>query len=228
MRTLDFEKGEVLLINKPKDWTSFDVVKKLRNVLRVKKIGHGGTLDPLATGLLIVCTGKMTKRIEEFQGLNKSYEGVIEIGKTTPSFDLETEFDSESPIDNVDAKSIRTAISKLTGSIEQVPPVFSAVKVDGKRAYKSARKNEEVKLKSRQVTIEFFNTTHIELPEVHFNITCSKGTYIRSIANDFGKLLGCGAYLKELRRTAIGDYKIEDSYALTDFVSQYQKTKNIE
>ncbi|MEQ6119538.1 tRNA pseudouridine(55) synthase TruB [Reichenbachiella sp. MALMAid0571] len=225
MRDFDFEKGEVLLVDKPQTWTSFDIVKKLRYALKVKKIGHAGTLDPLATGLLIVCTGKFTKRINEFQGMDKTYEGIIEVGKTTPSYDLETEFDSEADYTNISESALLQAAKLQTGSFDQIPPVFSAIKVDGKRAYKSARKNEELVMKSRPVQIDEFELTKIDLPEVHFRIVCSKGTYIRSIAHDFGKELGCGAYLKYLRRTAIGDFRVNDAYDMQQLIAQAEKIR---
>lgn len=215
----DFENGEVLLIDKPQTWTSFDVVKKLRYTLKVKKIGHAGTLDPLATGLLIVCTGKFTKKIEGYQGMGKTYEGIIEIGKTTPSYDLETSFDAENSWENITDEDIYEAARLQTGTFLQTPPVFSAIKIGGKRAYKSARKQEEVVIEPRQVRVEEFEITKIELPEVHFKIVCSKGTYIRSMAHDFGRQLGCGAHLKYLRRTAIGDYHVDKAHQLDAFVS---------
>ena len=228
MKEFDFESGEMLLIDKPQHWSSFDVVKKLRYLIKVKKIGHAGTLDPLATGLLIICTGKFTKKIEGYQGQEKTYEGIIEIGKTTPSYDLETKFDSESTWDHISEKDIRQAVTKLTGEIEQTPPVFSAIKVDGKRAYESARKNKEVKLKSRQVTVSVFEVTKFEGSEIHFKIICSKGTYIRSIAHELGQLIGCGAYLKYLRRTAIGEYSVENAYRMDEFVSLMEDKKRME
>lgn len=225
MKDFDFEKGEVLLIDKPQTWTSFDIIKKLRYALKVKKIGHAGTLDPLATGLLIVCTGKFTKRINEYQGMDKSYEGIIEIGKTTPSYDLETEFDSETEYSGITESKLLKAAKLQTGSFDQIPPVFSAIKVDGKRAYKSARNNEELVMKSRPVHIDKFEITKIDLPEVHFKIVCSKGTYIRSMAHDFGMQLGCGGYLKYLRRTAIGDFLVEDAYDMKELIAHAEKIR---
>jgi tRNA pseudouridine55 synthase len=218
----DFEQGEMILIDKPQSWTSFDVVKKLRYAVKVKKIGHAGTLDPLATGLLIICTGKFTKKIDEYQGMNKTYEGIIELGKTTPSYDLETDFNSEVGYQNITIEELEKAAKLQTGDFNQMPPIFSAIKIDGKRAYKSARKNEDIKMKFRPVKVEKFVLTKIELPEVHFEIVCSKGTYIRSIAHDFGSQLGCGAYLKYLRRTAIGDYSVNKAFELYDFISLIQ------
>ena len=226
----EFEKGEVLLIDKPLEWTSFDVVRKLKFAIRKKKlkIGHAGTLDPLATGLLIVCTGKCTKQIEQIQAQQKEYIGTFTIGKTTPSFDLETDFDSESPYNHLSNDEIKEARLSLTGEISQTPPVFSAVKVNGKRAYESARKGESVKLKPRTVTVHTFEITSIDLPIVSFKITCSKGTYIRSIAHDFGKNLGCGAHLSSLRRTKIGEFDVDNAYQLDNLVSKLKELSDFE
>ena len=216
-RTFDFDTGEVLLIDKPYQWTSFDVIKKLRNTIRIKKIGHAGTLDPLATGLLIVCTGKFTKKINEFQDQDKIYTGIIEIGKTTPSYDLETEFDFESEFEHITNDDLNKAVEPLIGDISQLPPVYSAIKIGGERAYKKARRNEEVKMSPRHVKVIEFNFTKVELPEIHFEIKCSKGTYIRSLAHDLGQNLGCGAHLKALKRTGIGAFKVEDAYDMDEF-----------
>ncbi|MEQ9466328.1 MAG: tRNA pseudouridine(55) synthase TruB [Ekhidna sp.] len=218
-----YEEGRLLLINKPVDWTSFDVVKKLRYTLKVKKIGHAGTLDPLATGLLIIGTGKFTKKLNELQGLDKTYEGIIEIGKTTPSYDLETEFDSEVDWSHVTPEDISRAKELLSGPIQQVPPAHSAVKVDGERAYKKARKNKEVKLEPRSVTIYQFEVEADELPEVKFKVACSKGTYIRSLAHDFGQELGVGGYLKKLVRTSVGEYQLSDAVDLDEFIRQHNE-----
>ncbi|MEM6829671.1 MAG: tRNA pseudouridine(55) synthase TruB [Bacteroidota bacterium] len=214
----EYQEGKILLINKPLEWTSFDVVKKLRNVLRVKKIGHAGTLDPLATGLLVIGTGKFTKKLNELQGLDKCYEGIIEIGKTTPSYDLETPFDSNSDYNHLLESDFENARQKLSGPIEQIPPAHSAVKVGGERAYKRARQNKEVKLEPRSVTINEFEIDTHNLPEIHFRICCTKGTYIRSMARDFGELLGVGAYLKKLVRTQVGTYSVNDAYDLDAFI----------
>lgn len=203
--------GRVLLINKALDWTSFDVVNKLRNKLKIKKIGHAGTLDPLATGLLIVCVGKMTKRIEEFMGLEKEYTGCFVLGQTTPSHDLETETSPAEDISHVTEDMIRSAVQPFIGSVSQLPPLHSAIKIGGKRAYSYARKGDEIELAPRQVEIKEFEITNIVLPEVSFRIVCSKGTYIRSIARDFGKALGTGAYLSALCRTRIGQFRLEDA-----------------
>lgn len=202
-------EGRVILIDKPLEWTSFDVVKKLRYKLRVKKIGHAGTLDPLATGLLILCTGKKTKTIEQIQSQEKEYTGTFILGTTTPSFDLETEPGDPTDISHLTETDIHNATSGFKGFIQQVPPKFSAVKVDGQRAYKHARAGRDVEIKPRTVEIKEFEITRIDLPEVDFRVVCSKGTYIRSLANDFGQALHVGAYLSALRRTRIGDYKIE-------------------
>lgn len=214
------DEAKVLLVNKPYQWTSFDVVKKLRYALKVKKIGHAGTLDPLATGLLILCTGKMTKQIETFQVQEKEYTGTFVLGKTTPSFDLETEVDSEKDISHLTEQEITNATEQFSGWIDQIPPIFSAIKVDGQRAYKSARKGESVELKSRKVEIKEFEITKISLPEIDFRIICSKGTYIRSIARDFGEYLGVGAYLSALCRTRIGDFKLENASTIEEIIAQ--------
>ena len=217
---MNWDDGQFILIDKPKGWTSFDVVKKIRNRIKAK-IGHAGTLDPLATGILILATGKFTKRIDEVQGLSKWYEGIIEIGKTTPSYDLETEFDSETAIDHITTENLEAARDRLSGSIVQLPPSHSAVRIDGERAYKKARRREEVKMRPRNIEIHAFEITKVDLPDVYFRIHCSKGTYIRSMAFDFGKILGVGGYLKELRRTAIGDFQVDDAYKMDDFLTKY-------
>lgn len=201
----------VLLVNKPFQWTSFDVVNKLRYRLKIKKIGHAGTLDPLATGLLIICTGKMTKRIEEFMGLEKEYTGTFILGKATPSHDLETEVTEEKDFSGLTPENIHQATKALTGNILQLPPMHSAIKVGGKRAYQFARKGQDLVLKHREVEVKQFEITRIQLPEAAFRIVCSKGTYIRSIARDFGDSLGVGAYLTDLCRTRIGNFRLEDA-----------------
>ncbi len=207
-------QDRVLLVNKPFGWTSFDVVNKLRYRLKIKKIGHAGTLDPLATGLLIICTGKMTKQIEKFQAEEKEYTGVFVLGQTTPSYDLETE--ATPPLDTTHLKEadVSEAFKLFTGFIQQVPPLHSAIKVDGKRAYELARKGKEAELKSREVEIKLFEVEKIEWPRVYFRVVCSKGTYIRSLARDVGNQLGVGAYLTELCRTRIGSFRLEDSQEL--------------
>ena len=210
------DPGRVLLINKPFQWTSFDVVNKLRYKLKIKKIGHAGTLDPLATGLLIICTGKMTKRIEEFMGLEKEYTGKFILGQSTPSHDLETEVSEVNDISQVTDASIYETARALTGNLQQLPPMHSAIRIGGKRAYQFARKGEEVELRHREVEVKEFEITNIALPEASFRIVCSKGTYIRSIARDFGNALHVGAYLTDLCRTRIGNFKLEDSLGVDD------------
>lgn len=219
----DFAAGEILLINKPLDWTSFDVVKKVRNTIRVKKVGHAGTLDPLATGLLILCTGKFTKRIDEIQGQEKEYTGVIRLGETTPSYDRETEVTETRDISHLTEENIKAAAQTFVGTIEQIPPIYSAVQIDGKRAYDLARKGKEVELKSRTVTIKAFDIISINGPEVEFKVVCSKGTYIRSLAHDLGQQLGVGAHLSKLERTRIGEYKLEDALTIDDIIAIRKK-----
>ena len=210
----------VFLIHKPLEWTSFDVVNKLRKILKTKKIGHAGTLDPLATGLLIVCSGKMTKQIDSFQLQEKEYTGTFVLGKTTASFDLETEVMESGDVTHLTAEQIQQATVKFIGAIQQVPPLHSAIKINGKRAYSLARKGKEAELKPREITITQFEITSIQLPEVHFRIICSKGTYIRSLARDFGQELGVGAYLSALCRTRIGAFKLEDALTLEEIAAQ--------
>jgi tRNA pseudouridine55 synthase len=214
----NFEEGEMLLIDKPLEWTSFNIVAKIRNTIKVKKIGHAGTLDPLATGLLILCTGKMTKKIDEFQGMEKEYEGELVLGKTTPSFDLETEVNCEKDISGISKEMILSKTKEFIGNIIQVPPVFSAIKIGGERLYKKARRGEEVKIMPREVFIRKFEITSIELPIVKFRVVCSKGTYIRSLVRDFGEALGTCAYMSALRRTRIGDFHVDNAYGVEDFV----------
>tara|TARA_B100001989_G_scaffold48817_1_gene31398 strand:- start:1375 stop:2055 length:681 start_codon:yes stop_codon:yes gene_type:complete len=221
---LDFQTGEMILIDKELNWTSFDVVSKLRNSIKKKlnikkiKVGHAGTLDPLATGLLIICTGKMTKRINEFSGLNKTYVGKMTIGSTTPSYDLETKPNVYYPTEHINKNLIIETAKKFVGKIDQKPPVFSAVKKDGVRLYKLARKGVKVEVEKREIIIHDFLISSINFPEVEFSLTCSKGTYIRSLAHDFGKELGSGAHLSELRRTSIGDYSVDKSMKLMEFI----------
>lgn len=211
----------VLLIKKPLRWTSFDVVHKLRYKLGIKKIGHAGTLDPLATGLLIICTGKMTKQIEQYQGMEKEYTGKFIIGQTTPSHDLETEASPSVDFSHITETGVKLVTLSFIGNIQQVPPIHSAIKVDGKRSYSLARKGKEAELKPREVTISEFEITDISLPEVSFRIVCSKGTYIRSLARDFGNILGVGAYLSELCRTRIGSYKLENALTINEVEKTY-------
>jgi tRNA pseudouridine55 synthase len=210
----DFETGEVLLLDKPLTWTSFDVVRKVKNALRIKKIGHAGTLDPLATGLLILCTGRKTKEIDLIQAQEKEYTGTFRLGETTPSFDLETAVDMARPYAHLTDEQIQAATLPFTGTIQQTPPLFSAVKIDGKRAYEIARQGLDAEIKSKTVEIKTFELTRIALPEVDFRIVCSKGTYIRSLARDLGLALGCGAHLTRLVRTRIGEHRVEDAYSL--------------
>ncbi len=214
------DEPRVLLVDKPYEWTSFDVVKKLRYGLKVKKIGHAGTLDPLATGLLILCTGKMTKQIESFQAQEKEYVGTFVIGAITPSYDLETEIGDQKDISHITTGNIEEVVKTLTGEISQIPPIFSAIKVNGKRAYKSARKGEDVKLKPRDVVVKEFELTKINLPEIHFRIVCSKGTYIRSLARDLGEGLGVGAYMSALCRTRIGDFSLSDAKTIEQILTE--------
>ncbi|WP_435578394.1 tRNA pseudouridine(55) synthase TruB [Gilvibacter sp.] len=219
----DFLDGQLLLIDKPLEWSSFQAVNKVRWLIKKQfgfkkiKVGHAGTLDPLATGLLLICTGKFTKRINEFQAQHKEYTGTFTLGATRPSFDMETEIDQEFDLNELTATAIEEATKQFQGEITQYPPIFSAVKQDGKRLYELARKGQQTEIKSRQVNILKFELTRIELPEVDFLVACSKGTYIRSLANDFGKALENGAYLSALRRTKIGDYSVEDAMDINTF-----------
>ena len=220
----DFKTGQVLLIDKPLHWTSFQAVNKLRWAIRqafsIKKIkvGHAGTLDPLATGLLVICTGKMTKQINTFQGQQKEYTGTFVLGSTTPSFDLETEIDATYPTAHITDDLIHNATHQFIGKIEQLPPIFSAIKKGGKRLYEFARAGENVEIKSRQVEITAFEITAISDLELKFRVVCSKGTYIRSLAHDFGKALNSGAHLSELRRTRIGDFSVTSALTPEEFI----------
>ncbi len=219
----DFLEGQVLLIDKPLGWSSFQAVNSLKWKIRKKfqlkkiKIGHAGTLDPLATGLLLICTGKATKTINELQGQEKEYTGTITLGGTTPSYDLETEINENFPIDHITNELIHNTTAQFIGDIEQIPPVFSALKKDGKRLYEYAREGKEVEIKKRGVTITEFEITSIELPMVQFRVVCSKGTYIRSLAHDFGKALQSGAHLSSLKRTKIGDYNVNKAITPEEF-----------
>lgn len=231
-----FYRGEVLLIDKPLGWTSFQAVNKLKHAIKnhpsfihegtkVKpKIGHAGTLDPLATGLLIICTGKKTKEIDSFMGLTKEYTGTFFIGATTPCYDLEKEIDQTYPTEHITKDMILSAAKSFVGPQEQIPPIFSAIQVNGKRAYTLARAGEDVELKARPIEILEFEITDIQMPVVSFRIVCSKGTYIRSIARDFGLALNSGAHLTSLRRTKIGDYDVKDAVSPEEFVKQLQNT----
>ena len=221
----NFLDGQVLLIDKPLEWTSFQVVNKLRWHIRQAfdlkkiKVGHAGTLDPLATGLLILCTGKMTKQIDTFQGQIKTYTGTFVLGSTTPSYDLETEIDKTFPTAHITPELIQQTTAKFMGEIDQFPPVFSALKKDGKRLYEFARAGESVKINSRKVTINAFEITKIEGLNVDFSVTCSKGTYIRSLAYDFGKALDSGAHLSALRRIKIGTFQVDKAVSIDEFIS---------
>lgn len=218
-----FEEGRVLLINKPFQWTSFDAVRKIRNLVRIKKVGHAGTLDPLATGLLIICTGKFTKRINEFMAQEKEYTGSFTLGAVTPTYDLESEPVEKRSLEGITVEKIKAATIAFMGEIQQVPPAHSAIKKDGIRVYELARQGIDVKLEPRTVTIKEFEITHIALPVVQFRVVCTTGTYIRSLANDFGKALGCGAYLSGLCRTRIGAFRLEDAMAMDEFEKTLDK-----
>lgn len=213
-----FEEGRVLLINKPLEWTSFDVVRKIRNTIKIKKVGHAGTLDPLATGLLIVCTGKFTKKINEYMSREKEYAGSITLGATTPTYDLESEPENFKPVENITEELIRTTAKKFTGEILQVPPIYSAIKQKGRPVYLLARKGVDVVLEPRKISIHHFEITQIKTTEIFFKVVCTTGTYIRSLANDFGEALGCGAYLSSLCRTRIGNLKLEEAMTVEEFV----------
>jgi tRNA pseudouridine55 synthase len=224
----DYSKGGVLLIDKPLGWTSFDVVSKVRNAMKRKygvrlKVGHAGTLDPLASGLLIICTGAFTKKINEYQDMEKEYTGVFMLGATRPSFDKETEIDETFEVKHITKELIAKATQGFMGEIEQVPPVYSAIKVDGKRAYESARKGKELEMQPRKVLIKAMDISHINMPEVHFKVICSKGTYIRSLARDFGKALNSGAFLDSLVRTRIGDFTLENALSMEQVLEMFQK-----
>lgn len=215
------QDGRVILINKELQWTSFDVVKKIRNLLRIKKVGHAGTLDPLATGLLIVCSGKMTKQINQFMDQEKEYTGTMVLGKTTPSVDLETEFDSENSIEHIEEKQVINLTKKFIGHIMQTPPIYSAIKKDGEPLYKKARKGEKVKIDPRPVESKQFEITEINFPVIRFRLVCSKGFYVRSLVRDFGESLGVGAYMSSLERTRIGNFKIENAQSIDEFKQEF-------
>ena len=221
-----FQNGKVLLIDKPLTWTSFDAVKKVRIATGVSKVGHAGTLDPLATGLLIICTGKFTKSINEYMAAEKEYTGSFTLGATTPTYDLESEPILVADYSKLTLEEIQRATKQFTGQIMQTPPAHSAIKKAGTPAYILARKGKEVKMDPRPVAISIFEITGIELPKVHFRVVCSTGTYIRSLANDFGSALGCGAYLSELRRTRIGAFNVSDATSIEAFVEEINKLKS--
>lgn len=233
MKTVeDYKNGELLLIDKPLEWTSFQVVNKLRwhirKTFQIKKIkvGHAGTLDPLATGLLIICTGKKTKQIEQYQAQVKTYTGTLVLGSTTPSYDLETEIDATFSTTHITEELIHQTTAQFTGNIEQYPPIFSALKKGGKRLYEFAREGKEVEISARKIVIDFFNITAINGLEVDFEIQCSKGTYIRSLAHDFGKALNSGAHLAALRRTKIGDFSVDNAISVEAFIESLKKMNN--
>jgi tRNA pseudouridine55 synthase len=220
VQDFDFRNGEILLVNKPLHWTSFDAVRKLKRLVGGAKIGHAGTLDPLATGLMILATGPFTKKLTALTELTKEYTGSFFLGATTPSYDLETEPEAFKDISTITEKDILEAAKSLTGKILQVPPVYSAIKVDGKRSYELARKGKAKELKARELVIDEFEITRIALPLVYFRVSCSKGTYIRALADDIGKILGTGAYLHSLCRTRIGKFYLEEAWDITDLADQ--------
>ena len=221
-----YEEGQVLLIDKPLDWTSFDVVRKTRNLIRIKKVGHAGTLDPLATGLLIVCTGKFTKKINEYMGMEKEYTGSFTLGAITPTYDLESEPIEIRDYAAITEEQLHEATKAFTGTIQQVPPLHSAIKKDGKPVYLMARKGIEFELEPRTITIKEFTIEKVELPKVFFKVVCTTGTYIRSLAHDFGKQLGCGAYLSGLRRTRIGEFSVDTALSMDQLTEQILQDKN--
>lgn len=221
LSNFDFSSGEAILIDKRVGLTSFSIVYKLRKILGIKKIGHAGTLDPFASGLLIICTGKKTKDISKYQETTKVYTGIISLGKRTPSMDLETEFIEEKSTEGISEEDIYNTAEKLTGEILQIPPMYSAVKINGKALYKYARKGKEIKREPRKIIISEFKIEKIEMPDIHFRITCSKGTYIRVIADDFGQILGCGGFLKELRRIQIGEFLVNDAFTIDEFREKF-------
>lgn len=214
-----------MLVNKPIEWTSFDAVRKIRNLIRIKKVGHAGTLDPLATGLLIICTGKFTKKINEYMAQEKEYTGTFTLGATTPTYDLESEPVNFKDINSITQEDIFNATKQFIGEIMQIPPAHSAIKIDGKRVYELARQGKEVKIDPRKITIKDFAITKIELPVVSFKVVCTTGTYIRSLAHDFGAALGCGAYLSSLCRTRIGEHKLEDAKTMSEWEEEIKKIK---
>jgi tRNA pseudouridine55 synthase len=226
MTAEDYQNGQFLLIDKPLNWTSFQVVNKLRWEIRQRysikkiKVGHAGTLDPLATGLLILCIGKFTKKIETYQAQEKEYTGTITVGGTTPSYDLETEINEIFPIDHITETLIKETTQQFLGEIDQKPPIFSALKKDGRKLYEIARAGETVEIKTRKITISEFEITNVNLPHIDFRVVCSKGTYIRSLAYDFGKALNSGGHLSALRRTKIGNYSVEDSESILGFIER--------
>ncbi len=216
----EFEEGKVILLDKPLHWTSFDAVRKIRNTIGIKKVGHAGTLDPLATGLLIICTGKQTKMINEYMAQVKEYTGTITLGAITPTYDLESLPEQHKDFTHLTVQQINEAVQTFLGETDQFPPIYSAIKKKGTPLYELARRGEEIELKSRKINISVFEITSIDLPFVHFRIVCSTGTYIRSIANDLGAKLACGGYLSALRRTAIGSFRVEEAVSMEGFLAE--------
>ena len=221
-------EGKTILIDKPLEWTSFDVVRKIRNITRIVKVGHAGTLDPLASGLLIVCTGKFTKKINEYMGMEKEYTGTFTLGAITPTYDLESEPTQFCSIDHLTAEQIEASTNEFKGLIMQIPPIHSAIKQEGKPVYLAARKGIDVVLEPRPITIYSFDIEKIELPIVHFRVVCSTGTYIRSLANDFGKALGVGGYMSSLRRTRIGHFNVDQALSMDAFEKEIEALKSLE
>jgi len=228
-KDFNFPEGELLLLNKPYNWTSFDVVGKIRNAFKPLKlkVGHAGTLDPLATGLLIICTGKLTKQLDTFQAEEKEYTGTMALGATTPSYDLETTVDQTFTLEGITEEDIRKNCQQFLGETDQFPPAHSAIKINGERLYEKARRGEEVERRSRKVTISEFEITRIELPEVDFRVVCSKGTYIRSLVHDFGATLQNGAFLSKLTRTRSGNFNLKDAYEVMELVNHIRSLKTV-
>ncbi len=222
-----FEEGRVILIDKPLHWTSFDVIRKLRGLIKIKKIGHAGTLDPLATGLLIVCTGKFTKKINDYMSQEKEYTGTFTLGAITPTYDLESEPQNFKDVGDISIDILKETTKQFTGEISQVPPIHSAIKQAGKPVYLLARKGVDIKLEPRKITVFEFEITKVKLPLVSFRVVCTTGTYIRSLANDFGAALGCGAYLSSLCRTRIGDFTLDQSVSIDEFIRKMKIAKDI-
>lgn len=222
-----FEEGKVILLDKPLHWTSFDVVRKIRNAIKVKKVGHAGTLDPLASGLLIICTGKFTKKINEYMAAEKEYTGSITLGATTPTYDLESKPENEKETGIISEASIKEATQKFIGHIQQMPPIYSAIKKEGVALYELARRGKDIELEPRPVFIKAFEITSIQMPVVTFRVVCSTGTYIRSLAHDFGQALGCGAYLSALRRTRIGEFCVSNAESIDAFINELQQQKKV-
>ena len=225
----DFRAGTIILVDKPSGWTSFDVVNKVRYAIRHKlgvkkiKVGHSGTLDPMATGLLILCTGKFTKKLHDLTGYDKSYDGTITLGATTASYDAELPPENEKPVGDISKEQVESIRQNFLGEFEQFPPIYSAIKKDGVAAYKIARKGGEIKMESRPVRVDALEMLEIDLPQLNFSVRCGKGFYVRSLAHDFGQKLGCGGYLSALRRTSIGDYRIEDAWNMDTLIKAIQE-----